>query len=253
MATIEVLYGRNAVMEALRAGRRRLYRLLLAANVAQTEPIKAILELAEQRGVGFSAVDRSQLDQMLRGEHGNHQGVALECSGFVYTPWQDAVRAAQQRGELPLLLVLDALQDPQNFGSLLRTAEAVGVHGAVLPRRRAVAVTPAVVNASAGAVEHLAVDQVGNLAQTLDRMKEDGLWAVGLEDAESALDYSRADLVRAIALVVGSEGKGISRLLREKCDFLIRLPMRGSTGSLNAAVAGSVALYEIDRQRRWSD
>jgi len=145
--------------------------------------------------------------------------------------------------------MLDCLQDPQNVGTLLRTAEVLGVHGIILPKRRAVEITPAVVNASAGAVEHLRVDIVSNLAQTLEQMKAANLWAVGLEDVPQATEYSLADLNRPLVLVVGSEGTGISRLLRERCDYLIRLPMRGKVGSLNAAVAGSVALYEINRQR----
>ncbi len=161
---------------------------------------------------------------------GHHQGVALEVSGYPYVPWQEALRASQQAGEMPLLLVLDCLQDPQNLGSLLRTAEAVGVHGVVIPKRRAVDITPAVVNASAGAAEHLNVGIVTNLAQTLEQMKRANVWAVGLEATPDALPYTEADLNRPLALVVGSEGSGISRLLRERCDFLIRLPMRGAWG-----------------------
>ncbi len=250
MAEIEILYGRNAVAEALRANRRRLYRLLIAQNLAQTKAVDTIAHLADQRGVPIATVKRSDIDRILDKERGHHQGVALEAGPYPYTPRQDILALAEQASQQPLILMLDCLQDPQNVGSLLRTAEVVGAHGAILPKRRAVSVTPAVVNASAGAVEHLRVDLVSNLAQTLEQLKQAGLWAVGLEDAPEAIEYSTADLNRPLVLVVGSEGKGMSRLLRERCDFLIRLPMRGRIGSLNAAVAGSVALYEIDRQCR---
>ncbi len=246
MPGFEVLYGRNAVLETLRANRRRFYRLLVAQNVAAGGAVGDILAEARARKVPYVAVDRAALDKLIGKDAGHHQGVALEVSGYPYVPWQEALRACQQAGEKPLFLVLDCLQDPQNLG----TAEAVGVHGVVIPKRRAVDITPAVVNASAGATEYLRVDIVTNLAQTLEQMKRENVWAVGLEAAPEALLYTEADLDRPLALVVGSEGSGISRLLREKCDFLIRLPMRGRIGSLNAAVAGSVALYEIARQRQ---
>ncbi len=250
MPGFEVLYGRNAVLESLRANRRRFYRLLLAQSVAAGGAVGDILAEARARNVPHVAVDRAALDKLVGKDAGHHQGVALEVGAYPYVPWQEALRACLQRQEMPLFLVLDCLQDPQNLGSLLRTAEAVGVHGVVIPKRRAVEVTPAVVNASAGATEHLNVDIVSNLAQTLEEMKRANLWAVGLEAAPGALVYAEADLDRPLALVVGSEGSGISRLLRDRCDFLIRLPMRGRVGSLNAAVAGSVALYEVVRQRR---
>ncbi len=250
MPGFEVLYGRNAVLETLRANRRRFYRLLVAQNVAAGGAVGHILAEARARNVPHVAVERDALDKLVGKDAGHHQGVALETSGYPYVPWQQALRACQQAGDKALFLVLDCLQDPQNLGSLLRTAEAVGVHGVVIPKRRAVEITPAVVNASAGATEHLRVDIVSNLAQTLEQMKRENVWAVGLEATPTALLYTEADLNRSLALVVGSEGSGISRLLRDRCDFLIRLPMRGKVGSLNAAVAGSVALYEIARQRQ---
>ena len=151
--------------------------------------------------------------------------------------------------EPALLLLLDCLQDPQNFGTLLRTAEAVGVHGIVIPSRRSVRVTPAVVNASAGAVEHLLIAQVTNLAQSMAHLKAQDIWIVGLEGRSEARSLYEADLDMPLALVVGSEGQGLRRLVRRQCDFLLRLPMRGRVGSLNAAVAGSVALYEVRRRR----
>ncbi len=253
MGEIEVLYGRNAVAEALRANRRRFYRLLVAQNLARTKAVETVVRLAKQRNVPVIAVERSHINRIFEKEQGHHQGVALEVGAYPYVSWQDMLTFAEHANQKPLLLMLDCLQDPQNVGSLLRTAEVVGVHGVILPKRRAVSVTPAVVNASAGAVEHMHVNRVSNLAQTLERLKRTGVWAVGLEDVPEAIDYTAADLDRPLVLVVGSEGKGISRLLRERCDFLIRLPMRGRTGSLNAAVAGSIALYEIDRQSRGAE
>lgn len=250
MPGFEVLYGRNAVLETLRANRRRFYRLLLAQNVASGGTVGQILAEARARNVPHVTVDRAALDKLVGRDAGHHQGVALEVSGYPYVPWQDALRACRQSAGKPLFLILDCLQDPQNLGSLLRTAEAVGVDGVVIPKRRAVDITPAVVNASAGATEHLSVDIVSNLAHVLEQMKREDVWAVGLEATPTALLYTEADLNRPLALVVGSEGSGISRLLRERCDFLIRLPMRGRVSSLNAAVAGSVALYEIARQQQ---
>lgn len=250
MPGFEVLYGRNAVLETLRANRRRFYRLLVAQTVASGGAVGDILAQARARNVPYVAVERAALDKLVGKDAGHHQGVALEAGGYPYVSWREALGACRQAGEKPLFLVLDCLQDPQNLGSLLRTAEAVGVHGVVIPKRRAVDITPAVVNASAGATEHLNVDIVSNLAQTLEQMKRENMWAVGLEATPTALLYTEADLDRPLALVVGSEGSGISRLLRDRCDFLIRLPMRGRIGSLNAAVAGSVALYEIARQRQ---
>lgn len=249
MPNLEVLYGRNAILESLRADRRRFYRLLVAQNMVAAETMKEITAAAQARKVPQVPVERSQLDRLVGGDQGHHQGVAAEVDEYPYVPWQEALAAGQRAGQMPLLLMLDCLQDPQNVGTLLRTAEVLGVHGIVLPKRRAVEITPAVVNASAGAVEHLRVDIVSNLAQTLEQMKAANLWAVGLEDVPQAAEYSLADLNRPLVLVVGSEGAGISRLLRDRCDYLIRLPMRGKVGSLNAAVAGSVALYEINRQR----
>lgn len=243
---LETLYGRNAVCEALRAERRKPYRLILAEGVRQAGVIASILSLAEQRGVPVSRTKRHDLDQLGKV---HHQGVALETSDYPYSSLDEILALAQSRREAPLLLLLDLLQDPQNVGSLLRTAEAVGVHGAVIQRRRAVGITPAVVHASAGAVEHLRVAQVTNLVNAIGRLQADGVWVAGLEASPTGQPYHEADLRGPLALVVGSEGEGLRRLVRERCDFLVRLPMRGRVTSLNASVAGSVVLYEALRQR----
>jgi 23S rRNA (guanosine2251-2'-O)-methyltransferase len=244
---IETLCGRNAVYESLRAGRRKHSRLMLAEGVRQKDVIGQIVSMAEQTGLAVSHVERRSLDQL--GDV-NHQGVALETSGYPYSALDEILGLAQSRGEPPLLLLLDLLQDPQNVGSLLRAAEAVGVHGAVLQQRRAVSITPAVVRASAGAVEHLLVAQVTNLTKTIKSLKTGDMWVAGLEATSEAQVYQEADLRGPLAVVVGSEGKGLRRLVRERCDFLLRLPMLGQVTSLNAAVAGAVVLYEALRQRQ---
>lgn len=241
----ERLYGRQAVREALRAGRRRAIRLLLAEGVRETGIIAEIMALAEKAGCAVQRVERRELDRL----GVKHQGVVLEASPYPYADLAAILALAEQRGEPPLLLVLDHLEDPRNVGALLRTAEAAGVHGAVLPKRRSAAITPAASDASAGAVEHLLVAQVTNLARTLSELKQAGLWVAGLESLPEAQPYDTVDLSGPLALVVGSEGRGLSRLVRERCDWLLKLPMLGRVGSLNAAVAGSIVLYWVVRCR----
>jgi 23S rRNA (guanosine2251-2'-O)-methyltransferase len=192
-------------------------------------------------------VGRRELEKS--GGEVNHQGLAAEVSGYPYLDLADLLDAAKSSGESPFLLLLDHLQDPQNLGSLLRTAEAVGVHGVVLPHRRAAPVTPAAVRASAGAAEHAHVAQVANLVRAMESLKAAGVWLAGLEALPDAQLYTQANLDGSLGLVIGSEGQGVARLVRERCDFLIRLPMYGQVESLNAAVAGAVALYEARRQR----
>jgi 23S rRNA (guanosine2251-2'-O)-methyltransferase len=243
----DLLYGRNAVREALRAQRRTFQRLLVSSGAQEAGTLGEVVKLAEKVGVAVERVDRHDLDRRLR--DANHQGVALECSEYPYADLEDCLALADERGEPALLLMLDHLQDPQNVGTLLRTAEVVGAHGVIIPGRRAAEVTPAVVNASSGATEHLRISVVGNLAQTIAEAQKAGVWVVGVEDDERAQDYDRVDLDLPLALVVGAEGPGLARLTRERCDFLIRLPMAGQIASLNAAVAGSIVLYHAWRIR----
>jgi 23S rRNA (guanosine2251-2'-O)-methyltransferase len=235
------------VREALRARRRRLKRLLVAEGVQQSGPIVELEALADAAEIEVAYGDRRVLDEITGGV--NHQGVALEAGPYPYVELDEMLDLAAARGEPPLLLLLDHLQDPQNVGTLLRTADVVGVHGVVLPGRRSAEVTPAVVNASAGAVEHLRIGNGVNLAQTIEDLKTQGVWVVGLEDDERAQEYDRVDLAMPVALVVGAEGPGLARLVRERCDLLIKLPMGGHVASLNAATAGSIALYYLWRIR----
>jgi 23S rRNA (guanosine2251-2'-O)-methyltransferase len=243
--SVDLLYGRNSVLEALRAG-RAIRRLLIADSAHGLD--KHMAE-ARRRRISVETLDRRELDRRV-GDH--HQGVVAEADAFAYAHPNDLLANADERGEPPLLLALDSLQDPQNFGTLLRTAQSVGAHGVLLPEHRAVGVTPAVSNASAGAVEHLRVARVTNLARALGQLKSRGVWVYGLSvDADNS--YWDADLSGPLALVVGSEGSGLGRLVREACDVLLRIPMAdGALQSLNASVAGSLVLYDAFRQRTTS-
>jgi 23S rRNA (guanosine2251-2'-O)-methyltransferase len=244
----EFLYGRNAIRESLRARRRQHHRLLVSSGAQASGTLGEILRIAETLQLPVERVERRELDRRFR--TANHQGVALETESYPYTTLEQSLALAAERRETVLLLLLDHLQDPQNVGTLLRTAEIVGVHGVVFPGRRAAEITPAVVNASSGAAEHLPICVVTNLAQSLVELQRQGVWIVGLEDDEQAQEFDQADLNIPLGLVVGAEGSGLQRLVRERADFLIRLPMRGHIGSLNAAVAGSIALYQAWRQRQ---
>jgi 23S rRNA (guanosine2251-2'-O)-methyltransferase len=234
----EFIYSRNAVYETLRAKRRDVFRLEVAQGVQEKGRILEILQMARERKIPVLQAPRAGMDKI----HPAHQGVILEASGYSYCNLSDILDLAAKRGEPPFVLILDTLNDPQNFGTLLRTAEAVGVHGVILPLARMVAVTPAVVNASSGASEHLLVAQT-NLAQAMEELKEQNVWIVGLDEGLGSRGPSEVRWEGGLAVVVGSEGEGIRPLVKSKCDFLVRLPMQGQIESLNAAVAGSVALY----------
>ena len=242
----EMLYGRHAIYESLRSGRRVPYSLILAKGIRRTELIAQVVSLVEQSGAPVNYRDRHDLDQLV---HANHQGMVLEAGGHPHSSLDDVLALAQSREEAPLVLMLDLLQDPQNIGTLIRTAEGAAVHGLVIQQRRAVGVTPAVVRASSGAVEHLLVSQVTNLVAAIRSLKSLDVWVAGLDSGEGGQTYHEADLSGPLALVVGSEGGGLRRLVREQCDFLVRLPMLGQVSSLNASVAGSIVLYEVVRQR----
>jgi len=242
----ETIYGRNAVWECLRAGRRKIYGLFLAQGVKETGSVAEIVTLAHQAGVTIKRVERAALDRI---GAVNHQGVAVEVSAYPYANLEEILSQAEKRAEPLFLLLLDCLEDPQNLGTLLRTAEAVGVHGVIIPKHRAVGIPPAVVHASAGAAEHLQVMRATNLTRVIRELKGRGVWVIGLENRPQAQLYSQFDLSGPLALVVGSEGRGIRRLVLQSCDVVLRLPIRGHIGSLNAAVAGSIALYEAWCQR----
>lgn len=241
------MYGRHAVLEALRAGRRRIYQVYLDEGVGRTGIVAEIIAAARNKGCPVTDTLRPVLNHV---GAVNHQGVVADSDPYPYVALEDLLHFSKSSD--PLYLVLDHLQDVQNLGTLLRTAEAMAVTGVVLPDRRAAGITPAAVNASAGAVEHLSVALVTNLAQALEKLKAVGVWVVGLDIGPEAVPLGKADLRGPLALVVGAEGSGLSRLIRERCDWLLTIPMYGRVASLNAAVAGSVALVAA-RQARSAD
>ncbi|MBK8823723.1 MAG: 23S rRNA (guanosine(2251)-2'-O)-methyltransferase RlmB [Anaerolineales bacterium] len=234
----ELIYSRNAVYETLCAKRRQVFSIDIAEGVQEKGKIEQILKLAREQKIKVNRVPRPKLDKV----HQNNQGIVAEVSGYPYSDVIEILANARAKGELPFILMLDSLQDPQNFGTLIRTAEALGVHGVVIPSARTVDVTPAVVNASSGASEHMLIAQA-NLSQTIDALKDNDIWIVGLDQAGAEVEAGSRHLKGALGLVVGSEGDGLHDLVRKKCDVVLKLPMKGKIESLNAAVAGSVALY----------
>lgn len=234
----EWITGRNPVMEVMQAKRRQVFRLLLASGVEEKGRISEILRVASAAKIPVERVAREWLDRL--GE--NPQGVAGEVGSYPYVELFDILDLAKERGEPLFTLVLDVIQNPQNLGTLLRTAESAGVHGVVIPQHRAAEVTPAVVSASAGATEHMLITR-GNITKSLEQLKQAGAWVVGLE--EGGKDPGDLPLTGPLAVVVGNEGEGIRTLVRQSCDFILSLPMRGRIESLNAAVAGSIVLYQV--------
>lgn len=240
----EALVRRHPVLEALRSGRRRIYHLWYE-KAKDTRDLQPILAAARERGVTATATEKAALDQLARKFEADakHQGVLLEVGPYAYADPEEMLALAAARGEKPLLLLLDLLHGPQNIGTLLRTAEAVGVHGVILQDRRAPEITPAVVQYAVGASEYLLIAKVTNLVQTMKWLQERDVWIAGMDMDETGQALGDADLNRSLGIVVGHEGEGLRRLVRDSCDFLVRLPMRGHVESLNAAVAGSVLLY----------
>lgn len=243
---MDLLYRRNTVLEALRASRRQLHRLWLQQG-ADDEQLQALASEAQARGMIPSYATKEKLGNMV--QDGSHQGVVLEAGPYPYSRVEDILAHAAAQGERPFLLLLDLLHGPQNIGGLLRTAEICGVHGVIIQDRRAPDITPAVVIYSAGAAEHLRVAQVTNLVHSMRRLKREEVWLVGLDLDEDAQSLQQIDLNMSLGIVVGHEGQGMRRLVRETCDFLLRLPMRGQVESLNAAIAGSIVLYQAWQAR----
>lgn len=238
----DYIAGRNAVTEALKSG-RPLDSVLIAKGDRQGS-IGAIVAKCRQMNVPIKEVDSRKLDAMAQ----NHQGVIAVAACKEYADLEDLFKLAEERGEKPFFVVCDELEDPHNLGAILRTAEAAGAHGVIVPRRRAAGLTSTVYKASAGAVEYVPVARVANITDTLRELKKRGLWIYGLDmDGET---WCQTDLTSAMALVVGSEGRGISRLVREECDFILSMPMVGQINSLNASVACGIVLYEVTRQRK---
>lgn len=235
--------GRNAVLEAFRSG--KTIDRLFVLDGCQDGPIKSILREAKKTDVIINYVKKERLDQM--SETGKHQGVMAYAAAYEYGTVEDMLKAAEEKGEPPFLILLDNIEDPHNLGAIIRTANQAGAHGIIIPKRRAVGLTATVAKASAGAINYTPVAKVTNLATTIEELKEKGLWFV-CADLDGQVMYN-LDLKGPIGLVIGSEGEGVGRLVKEKCDFIAQIPMKGNIDSLNASVAMGILAYEIVRQR----
>lgn len=238
-----LLLGRNPVMEALKSG-REIDKLLILKDAEGS--IKKLIGMARDRDLHCQFVEKSALDRISGGRA--HQGVIAYVSDFVYCGVEDILETARRKGEAPFIIILDGIEDPHNLGAILRTADGAGAHGVIIPRHRAVGITDTVAKTSAGAVEYVPVARVSNLASAIDRLKEAGVW-IGACDMDGA-EYDSADLNVSLALVIGSEGRGISRVVKKKCDFSLSIPMSGKLESLNASNAAAVLMYEVRRQRK---
>ncbi len=239
--------GRNAVIEALRAGRAIDKIYIAKGEVDQT--LGHIASKARSQGIVVVETDRRKLDMMSQ-THA-HQGVVAVCAVKEYCTVQDILSAAEEKGEAPFVIVCDEISDPHNLGAIIRSAECVGAHGVVIPKRRSAGLTAVVGKAAAGAAEHMAIARVSNISAALEELKKAGLWVYGAA-AEGTNPLWKTDLKGPIALVIGSEGDGMSRLVREHCDFMLSIPLRGQISSLNASAAAAVLMYEVLRQRELS-
>ncbi|WP_405761401.1 23S rRNA (guanosine(2251)-2'-O)-methyltransferase RlmB [Anaerovibrio slackiae] len=239
----DLVAGRNAVMEVLK-GNRSVNRLLVA-NGSSEGSMREIIALAKEKGINIQFYDRSKLDAMAPGIR--HQGVLAQVPPVQYAELEDILQIARDRNEPPFIVLLDELEDPHNLGAILRTADAAGVHGVLIPKHRSCPLSATVAKTSAGAVEHVPVARIGNMVQTIKKLKKEGLW-VAAADMDGT-DYYDTDLTGSLLLVIGSEGQGVGRLIKEQCDFVVRIPMVGKINSLNASVAGSILMYEAMKQR----
>lgn len=239
----EWIIGKNPVQEALRSG--RAINKVWVSDQLQHQAVKKLEQLAKESGVNVQRVPKKKIDQLV---DGNHQGVVASVAAYEYSDLEDLFQKAEEKGEPPFFIICDEIEDPHNLGSILRTADAAGAHGVIIPKRRSVSLTATVAKTSTGAIEYIPVTRVTNLARTIDELKERFVWVVGT-DAEGTEDYRQLDGSMAIALVIGSEGRGMSRLTKDKCDWTVSLPMAGEVTSLNASVAASLLMYEVYRKR----
>ena len=239
------LEGRNAVLEVLKSGRDIEKIIVQKGNVEGT--IRRIVGIAKEKGVVVQEVVKQKLDEMSQTK--NHQGVIAIVSEHEYVDVEDIINSAESKGEKPLIIILDNITDPHNLGAIIRTAECAGAHGVIIPKRRSVGLTAVVGKTSAGAIEYMPVARVTNIARTIDDLKSRGIWVACADMGGD--DYFDASLDGALALVIGSEGEGVSRLVKEKCDFTVSIPMYGKISSLNASVAAALLMYEAVRQRNY--
>ena len=241
----EIIVGRNSVTEALRSG-RSINKLLVQDGI-KGGSIGEIINLAKEKRVLVEFVKAEKLDQMSQGIR--HQGVIALGAPVRFYELDEVLEAVKSKGEVPFLLLFDELQDPQNVGALIRTADAAGVHGILMPQRRSCPLNAVVAKISAGAVEYVPVIKIGNITQTINDLKAKGFWIIGA-DMEGTVNYFDANLTGPIVLIIGAEGKGLGRLVKENCDSVVKIPMSGSIASLNASAAGAILLYEVVRQRK---
>jgi 23S rRNA (guanosine2251-2'-O)-methyltransferase len=239
-----IIEGRNSVMELLKSGRD--INKILVSNGEMHGSINKVISLAKEKKIVVQNVDKAKLD--LISQTGAHQGIIAYASAYKYFEVDEILAYAKEKNEVPFLVILDEIEDPHNLGAIIRTANCAGAHGIIISKRRAVGLTATVAKASAGAVEHTKVARVTNISQTIASLKENGLWVAGC-DMTGKQNYFESDLSGAIAIVVGNEGRGISKLVSEKCDFTIKIPMLGRISSLNASVAASILMYEVTKQR----
>lgn len=239
----QYIVGRNPVLEVLKTEKEIEKILILKGELRGS--IKKIIGIAKDRNINVQEVDKVRLDQISQGSV--HQGVAALVAPYAYSSIDEILQIAKKLNQPPFLLILDEIEDPHNLGAILRTAECGGVHGVIIPKRRSAHVTGAVYKSSAGAVEHIAVAKVNNISDAIEELKQKGLWVYGADIGGEDYYYD-LELTGPIALVIGSEGKGISRLVKEKCDFLVKIPMLGQITSLNASNAASILIYEVVRQ-----
>ncbi len=245
MTNDSIIEGRNPVIEALKAERE--IDKILVANGDTEGSIKKIVAMAKEKKIIVQYVDKNKLNQISTSSA--HQGVIAYVAAYRYYDIEEVVAMAEDKEEDLFLIILDEITDPHNLGAILRTADAAGVHGVIIPKRRSVGLTAAVSKTSAGAIEYVPVVKVANLARTIDDLKEQGVWFFGADMAGDKKHYEAEFKGGKIALVIGSEGKGLGRLIKEKCDFLVNLPMKGKVSSLNASVAASILMYEVLRQK----
>jgi len=240
---VEKISGINNIMEALK-GKRKVRKIYIQEG-RQGKRINDLIKLAEGKGVFIQYVEKNRLDKMYT--YTNHQGIVAQVDAYEYADLQDIMVRANEKGDSPFILILDGIEDPQNLGSILRSAESAGVHGVIIPRHNSAEITPAVVRASAGAVEHILITRETNLVNCIKKLKNAGLWIIGAD--MQGENYFTVNIPVPTVLVIGGEGRGLRRLVKENCDLLVKVPMSGQINSLNAGVAAALVMYEVVRQR----
>lgn len=242
---MDILAGKNPIIEALRAG-RSIKKIIIKRNIKQHGTIKELINIANIKNIPIETADVKYLNMLASGT--SNQGVIALAESKQYINLEDLLSISKEKNEVPLYLILDGIEDPHNLGAILRTAEATGIHGVILRKQRAVGITPTVIKSSAGAIEYVPIVRVNNISQSINMLKKKNIWIVGI-DSKGSVNYDRVDYRLPIVIVIGSEGMGISSLVRKHCDWLAAIPMKGKISSLNASVAASIVMYEALRQR----